>query len=253
MFFILSKVLLFLLSPFIWVIIVFILGFVFKKPKWKKRSFVCAFLMLLFFSNGFIFDQIIKWWEAEPVMMHELDANYDYAIVLGGMASHDSSMNRIVFHESIDRLLQTLDLYSRGFIDTVIISGGSARLLFKEKKEATVLKNYLVNLGVNSERLLTDPESKNTYENITNSIKLMNEPEKQKVLLVTSAFHMRRVKAVLEKAGIQADTYPAHFISSAGPFNPATIVLPGAGTFVGWDMLIKEIVGLMVYKIKGYA
>ena len=253
MFFILSKVLLFLLSPFIWVIIVFILGFIFKNPIWKKRSFVAAFLMLLFFSNGFIFDQIAKWWEAEPVMANELDANYDYAIVLGGMASHDSLMNRIVFHESIDRLLQTLDLYSRGFIDTVIISGGSARLLFKERKEATVLKNYLVDLGIDKERMLTDPDSRNTYENITNSIKLMHKPAKQNVLVITSAFHMRRVKAVLKKSGIQADTYPAHFISSTGPFNPASIVLPGVGTFVGWEMLIKEMVGLMVYKIKGYA
>lgn len=253
MFFILSKVLLFLLSPFIWVILVFIAGFVLKKPVLKKRSFITAFAMLLFFSNGFIFDQVIKWWEADPVMKNELDSNYDYAIVLGGMASHDSSMNRIVFHESIDRLLQTLDLYADGFVDTIVISGGSAKLLFKEKKEATVLKDYLVDLGLEPDRIRTDPESRNTYENITNSLKLIHEPQDRKLLLVTSAFHMRRVKAILKKQGIVADTYPAHFISSIGPFNPANIVLPGAGTFVGWDMFIKEMVGLLIYKLKGYA
>lgn len=217
------------------------------------RAFIAAFVMLLFFSNGFIFDQIIKWWEADPVMKSELDSNYDYAIVLGGMASHDSSMNRIVFHESMDRLLQTLDLYSEGFVDTIVISGGSARLIFKEKKEATVLKQYLVDLGIDGQRIFTDPESRNTYENITNSLKLIDQPQQRKLLLVTSAFHMRRAKAILKKQGIAADTYPAHFISSTGPFNPASIVLPSAGTFVGWDMFIKEMVGLLMYKIKGYA
>jgi uncharacterized SAM-binding protein YcdF (DUF218 family) len=253
MFFVLSKVLLFLLSPFIWTLLVFIFGFITKNALYRKRAFITAFAMLLFFSNGFIFDQLIKTWEVDPVMMRELDSKYDYAIVLGGMASHDSSMNRIVFHESIDRLLQTLDLFTQSYVDTIIISGGSANLLFKERKEATVLKEYFTALGLSEKRIIAEPHSRNTYENALNSKKLISNPEENNILLVTSAFHMRRAQAVFTKLGMQVDTYPAHFISSTGPFNPASIILPNAATFVGWDMLIKEMVGLIMYKIRGYA
>lgn len=253
MFFILSKVFTFLLSPFIWIILVFLFGFFTKYGFYKRRAFIIAFAMLLFFSNGFICDQVIKWWELEPVAVNELKPSYDYAIVLGGMASYDSTINRIIFHESTDRLLQALDLYSRGYIDTLIISGGSARLMFKERKEASVLKEYLVRLGLPSDRIIADPNSRNTQENAANTLNIIKQPDQQKILLVTSAFHMRRARAVFQKKGFNIDTYPAHFISSKGPFNPVSIILPTASAFLGWDLLIKEMVGLTIYKIKGYA
>lgn len=253
MFFILSKVLTFLLSPFIWVIAVMLAALIVKRKTIKKRLFLTAFIMLLVFGNGFLFDQMVRWWEADPVMEHQLDATYDYAVVLGGMASHDSSMNRIIFHESIDRLLQTLDLYSQGHVDTIIISGGSARLIFKEKIESTVLKDYLVGIGMDEKRIIAETESRNTQENAANTLKLIENPEDLNILLVTSAFHMRRAEAVFNKKGIAVDIYPTHFISSTGPFNPVSIVLPSASTFSGWEMLIKEVVGLIMYKIKGYA
>ena len=64
------------------------------------------------------------------------------------------------------------------------------------------MKEYLLQCGVPSDRILTEPESRNTMENIRNSMLLM-DPETDRVGIVTNNFHLYRACAIARKAGIR--------------------------------------------------
>ena len=83
MFFILSKVLDFLLSPLIWVIFLFLLSILLRRPALKKRFFYTGFIVLLIFSNPFLASEAFRAWEGVPVPMSSIP-NYETAIVLTG-------------------------------------------------------------------------------------------------------------------------------------------------------------------------
>jgi uncharacterized SAM-binding protein YcdF (DUF218 family) len=223
-----------------------------KKKKLKRIFTISLIAVLWFFSNSFIFDQVVRFWEVKPVQLSELDTTYEYGIVLGGIASFDEDYQRTVFTGSTDRIMQTLYLYKSGIIKKIVIVGGSYRVLLKDRKEAEYLKEYLVLLGIPEEDILTETESRNTHENAANAAVLLKDQLNNKMLLVTSAFHIRRAKGCFEKEGFTVDVFPAQQMSSIGPFNPASLIVPRAGVFGGWNLMLKEILGYVTYKVTGY-
>ncbi len=59
------------------------------------------------------------------------------------MIDLESEDDNIIFSNSNDRLLNTIELFSKGFIKKILITGASGSLTSK-MKEAEILKNYLI-------------------------------------------------------------------------------------------------------------
>ena len=67
------------------------------------------------------------------------------------------------------------------------------------------MKKYLIDRGVAEEDILTDPESFNTRQNLRNAKELLKDkPEVQKVLVVTSDYHVPRSLALAKDQGYEA-------------------------------------------------
>lgn len=67
------------------------------------------------------------------------------------------------------------------------------------------MKQYLVGKGVAESDILTDPNSFNTRQNLKNAGELMkNRPEVQRVLVVTSDYHVPRSLALAKDQGYEA-------------------------------------------------
>ena len=123
-FFILSKILVLLVKPVTWVLACLIGSFIIKKVQWKKRLFWTGIIMLVFFSNSFISDIMMRWWEPEPVLIETLDT-YDVAVVFSGITrSGMTPQDRVYFGEGADRITHTLQLYNEGKVKNIIVSGG---------------------------------------------------------------------------------------------------------------------------------
>ncbi len=91
------------------------------------------------------------------------------------------------------------DLYKEGFAQYIILSGGQGRF---GPTEAEMMLQLLVEHGINSDILLLEDQSTNTYENIMYSQKLMEQYELKSALLVTDTFHMKRAMLLAEDQGI---------------------------------------------------
>src|SRR5687767_11760974 len=83
MFFILSKTIAFLVMPFTVVIILLMLSAFWRNPKWKKRFFWAAIVLLLFFSNDFIANEFMRAWEVRTKAYKDMKP-HEFGIVLTG-------------------------------------------------------------------------------------------------------------------------------------------------------------------------
>lgn len=70
--------------------------------------------------------------------------------------------------------------------------------------EALVMRDWLVKNGVPEDKILTDDASFNTRENLENAKALLPE-EVEKVLIVTSNYHLPRAMALAEDMGFVAE------------------------------------------------
>lgn len=255
MFFFLSKVLTFLISPLVWFFALMIWSYKTKDESKRKKLFFSALALLYLCTNSFLMDEVARAWEPVTPDYYMTNEKYDVAIVLGGIGRIDERQKRFDFGYSGDRLFQTLELYHRGRVKQILFSGGSGSIRYPEHKEALYVKKYLNTIHIPDSALIIESESKNTYENAAYSKKILDSLKfNGSILLVTSAFHMPRSMATFKKAGFTNVTpYLTNRISGPRRFDWDHCFIPNSDALITWNMLVHEWLGYLVYKIKGYA
>lgn len=252
MFFILSKVLFFLLVPFWWIVILLVWRWLSKNPKTKKRLLVLSILILVIFTNPFLYRTAVLLWQPSPVQMSD-HQKFDAGVILGGLAGYDK--NGVGhFGGSADRFIQTANLYHRGIIKKIIVSGGTGKLGKDELPEAPFLRQELIYNGVHDSDIIVESLSRNTFENAMYSKRISDSLHlRPPFILITSAFHMKRSASVFKKAGFQCIPFPCDYRITPQKFSLEDTVIPNITLLMQWSETLKEIVGLFVYRLTGKA
>ncbi|NVO85180.1 YdcF family protein [Hymenobacter terrestris] len=251
MFFLLSKLLDFLLSPALWIVGLLLAGLL-----WRRRRLLwAATALLLFFTNSFLANEALLAWERPPVTLQQLGTGYDAGILLTGITDvHKSPHDRVYLGAGADRLLHTLWLYRAGRIRRIIISGGSGAAFDSvARTEAADLQILLRLAGVPRQAILLETRSRNTHENALFTKELLAQhPAIKRTVLITSAFHMRRAAGCFAKVGLQPTLFPAAYYSVDRRYTPASLLLPSEEPLRLWGVLLHEMAGYVVYKVLGY-
>ena len=253
MFFILSKFFVYFIYPFTWLLGLFITSFFVKNLKKKKWIFRIMLIIFLVFSNSLIFDSVISLWEVPAKYIDDIQPQYDYGVVLGGMITIDTEHHKILPQVNIDRLMQTIVLYKQRCIKKIFVSGGSGSLT-DSTSESIYLRQYLIDIGIPAKDILFEINSRNTHENAVETYKILCADSVQpNILLITSAFHMRRAAACFKKVGFQhIDTFPTTNFHGTFQHNFYYLFVPDVEIMAKWNFLIKEWVGYIVYDFVGY-
>jgi uncharacterized SAM-binding protein YcdF (DUF218 family) len=250
--YILSKSIYFLINPIVWVTALLALALFRKKNQRKYLKW--GFFMFLFFSLAPIF-QIFAWmWEVPLTDMRTMEKEYDIGIVLGGFSRGDvKPFDRLHFTSSATRVTTAIELYEAGKIKKILVTGGSFSVQEGQLAEGERTRLFLEKIGIPPEDIIIENKSLNTRENATLTKKLIDaEYSGSTCLLITSAFHMRRSKKCFEKVDLDCDTF------STSPFstriNKAIYYypFPNGSVLESWQMLMKEWVGYVMYKMVGY-
>ncbi len=254
MFYILSKILYFLIQPINWVFLLLLAALFSKKPKRKRNCLIWTVGLFLFFSNHFIFNQVIRLWEPDPVLISNLN-QYDIGILAGGYSNFfiEPQEDRHHFNPRANRLTQTTELFFANKIERILLTGGSGYLYGQEPSEALEAKQFLMRLGIPDSVIIVESLSRNTFENAkyTKAI-LAKEFPNQSCLLITSAFHMPRTAACFKKAGIRFTPFCVDYMGEKTRFMPESTIIPDRRGFYHWEILVKEWVGYIMYKLRGY-
>ena len=227
-----------------------LLGAVFTKDDYKrKKRLLIATLLLFFISNSFLVNEAILLYESDGTT--ELDSSYDVGLVLGGFSRKDTILNRTVFFEANDRLMQAIKLYKDGKIKRLMISSGNASVLHQELKEADAVHDYLLSIGIPDSAMIIENQSRNTLENIQFSKKLLDSLGlKNRVLVFTSAWHIPRTELCTNN-NMQVHFYATNYMADRRrDYSPDNLLVPSATAVTKLEMLMKELVGYVFYLLK---
>ena len=251
MFFFASKILWALVQPLTFLALLFFLGLANYRRVWGRKLVVLA--ALLFISCGFlpIGPLLVSALEGRAEIPQTLPKRVDGIIVLGGAINAESSnlLNQPQFNENAERVFEMLRL-SRTYPQAKIVySGGSGSLHGQGADESAVMRQTLTDIGFPVENFIFEGKSRTTYENAVNSKALVSPQAGENWLLITSAFHIPRSRAVFEKQGWSVIPYPAGFIEN-GKIEPWQI-LDVSGNYWKLNIAAREIMGIIAYRLSG--
>jgi len=256
MFYFLSKAVDFLVMPYSIFFILSLGAFFVKKYRTKKNLLIVSFTLLFITSNNYLVNKAFLWWEHQSVNISALPTTYDVGIVLsGGLINTDMfNSDHSILGIHADRFSEAYLLYKAGKIKKILITGTSNFSLLRGRKgEVWQASQFLIKWGVRPEDIILEQKARNTHENAVFTSKILNSKfPKGKYLLITSAFHMRRAHACFTKSGVKTDLFPADFYGGDYPALFEDIVIPDPDAASGFELLWREWVGFIIYKIMGY-
>jgi uncharacterized SAM-binding protein YcdF (DUF218 family) len=151
------------------------------------------------------------------------------------------------------RIMRALQIYRAGKAPLIVISGGNLPWQAAAVPESQRIADFLVELGAPRSALILETESRNTRENAVNTAAIFKEHGWRNGLLVTSGDHMPRALAAFQKVGL--DVVPAATEIQAEPLQIDSLLdfLPDADALAWSTSAIKEMIGLCVYHLRGWA
>lgn len=249
MFFFLSKLLDLLFSPLAWALVLGALAVPWTRRRarrWKRsRGFAIAALALLFVlslepvANGLLYSM-----EHDAPSTYRVDVTYDAIILLGGLTDEDVSREngQPAYNDSVERVLMTHRLVRDGKARFVVPSGGMG--------EAALMGAQLRDWGVEPERIVLEDRARNTRENAVFSAAIAKQRGWRKVLVVTSAFHMKRSMECFNAVELDFDTFAVDYRATQ---RPRTWIQPRAHFFSVSSAMIRELFGRFIYRLQGYS
>ncbi len=216
----------------------------------RRRRWWLALVWLYLMSTPVIANLGVAWLENQHRPIEDLRPFHGHAVVLlpSGTNRLDPELgwvNRLA-ESGWERLLVAVET-ARHVDGALLIPGGS----FADPENepiALTMKNALERMGIDLGQIVIETESLNTYENLAF---LADQLGEKPFLLVTSATHMPRAMAVADRLKLNAVSQPAGFLAS--DVIGLRSFLPSISAVVTWQVVLHEIVGLQVYRLRGQA
>lgn len=168
----------------------------------------------------------------------------DAIVVLGGdgipLADDDWRDNSALGR---NRLGYGFQLYQSKRAPIMVLSAAKGGAL----KMAKILENE----GLSSTALRIESHAHNTRENALYTSQILKQENLQRILLVTSPFHMPRSLAAFRKQGI--DAIPAPSMSAPVARTAAVAWWPQHSALLLSQLYLHEYIGLCIYKLRGWA
>lgn len=184
-----------------------------------------------------------------PPQAMSVVAPVDAIVVLGGAISGDSHPGaQPNLNQHVDRLVYAAALYQAAKAPLVVASGGGQP---DSRPEAEMMQEALAIMGVPRGQMLLERASRDTHDNARFTAVLLQPKGIRKILLVTSAFHMRRARDLFVAQGFEVETAPTDYQRQvSAPTIPRW--LPSADDLSRSTLAIREHVGYWVYRYRGW-
>ena len=235
-------------APLNWIVVLIVLAIVLKQRSWRKRAFFAGIVIFILFGNPALQNLVARNYIPAPVPMNNL-GHYSSAILPGGFASPFQNNATGFFNSSADRFIQAVKLYKTGKVSHIIVSGGNGKIDVPVFREAAWVESQMIAFGVPDSVVYVEDHAENTVDNAINSKKIIDSLKlPPPYLLVTTAFYLPRQKLVFERAGLDVVAFPCNYTSGIAGFS-ASHLLPNLHTLMGWNALMKEVLGTMYYRL----
>ncbi len=221
-----------------------------KKQGAGKFFTVFGLLILLLTSSGISSGYLLLRLEnSYPVFKPDKKntSGVKWIVILGGgknICSNVAVSGRLD-QDSLQRLTEGMYLADEVPSAKVVFSGG------RPVNGISSAKAYAMTaalLGLEKSRIVMEEEPRDTYEE---ALKIHELIKKDRFILVTSAYHMKRAVALFRKQGMNPIPAPAgHLIRSCQLFKPVNF-LPASANVQNSSRTVHELLGIVYSKIAG--
>ena len=216
----------------------------------KRMLYIVTALLLLWVTSIPIVSNSLLGLLEQNYQVQTLDnvEDHDTVVVLSGMVRTIQNNGELYyeFGEAVDRILAGISLIKDGKADRMILTRGQLPWSLGVP-EGEFLSNFAKMNGVEADKITltrvvqnTDDEAKAIAELITSN---------EKLILVTSAFHMPRAIKVFANQNIVVTEFPVDFLSGASKLYILDF-LPDASAFKVSSLFIREMIGRAYYSLK---
>ncbi|QPN60934.1 YdcF family protein [Synechococcus sp. CBW1002] len=263
--FLLSKLLPLGLYPLGLALVLQLVGLVGRRRRWGPWLSGGGVLLLWIAAMPYTSRQLV-WGLEEPAaaLTPAVIPRADAVVVLGsGLRPALAPRRQVEVNEAGDRLLTGLRLLRQGKAPVLLTSGAKVHFASGDPApaEAEVARQLAIDLGAPAAAILTNPGSRTTAEEARDIGQLGRQRGWTRILLVTSATHMPRSLATFRRrSGLEVIPVACDFQLTSrnnygGP-TAASVMLdlaPDAGALLLTSQSLKEHLGLLVYRLKGWS
>ncbi|QEA01252.1 YdcF family protein [Lysinibacillus fusiformis] len=140
--------------------------------------------------------------EIERGVEENADGSANYMIILGAKVK-PGGVPSLSLKSRLEVAVSYLVKYPQV---KVIVSGGQGP--DEDRTEASVMRDYLEQNGIDATRIVEEDQSTSTYENLVFSKELLPK-ETKKITIVSNDFHLKRAKYLAESLDFEVDVVSA--------------------------------------------
>jgi uncharacterized SAM-binding protein YcdF (DUF218 family) len=170
-------------------------------------------IVVLFYTPVF-------WLVAGPLKLSETPRPVDAIVVFAGGVGESGTAGG----GYQERVKQAVDLYHQGHAANLVFSSGFSFVF----REAELMRDLAVSLGVPTEAVILETKAANTHENVRFVSRILEDQDWNEALLVSSPYHMRRAVLVWRRAApdiaVTPTPVPRSQFYAHGAMDGATVV-----------------------------
>jgi uncharacterized SAM-binding protein YcdF (DUF218 family) len=249
----LTKLLSLLLYPLSQALLLGLLALLAMVLQCSRTAFLAGALALgwLYLCSTAVFADYLMGILEDPYPPKALSATAeaDAIVLLGGAIRGDTHMGTLGdLNQQADRLVHAVQLFKAGKAPRLLVTGGAPP---GARTEAEIMSDLLQVMGVPASAILQERESRDSHDNAVYTAAMLEGLGMKKILLVTSAFHMRRSEALFAGRGLEVIPAPTDYQRGVGP-RVLSPWLPSVSDLWRSTYALHEMVGFWVYRYRGW-
>ena len=256
MFFVVSKVVFFLITPSNLLIFLSLAGVILLAVTRLRRTGTALAVVGtvgLLLAGMFPLSEIVLLPLEQRFPQYPLDGPAPTGIIMlgGGIeAGLSEARDQVVVNDAGERPIYVADLARRYPRSRLVFSGGSG-FIGGGISEADIVNRQADTIGLPRSRVILENRSRNTHENATFSAALVHPKPGERWLLLTSAWHMPRAIGCFRQAGFTVEAFPFDY-RTKGWGDLLHFHGFSSDGLLQFDLAMKEWIGLVAYRLAGY-
>jgi uncharacterized SAM-binding protein YcdF (DUF218 family) len=228
---------------------------------WRRgqKSFALAaasiFLFVTIIGSTPVTDWLLESLERPYAGVRIEDLPAADAIVMLGGGSEPARYEAFHIHLSpaADRLVMARALLQLGKSTALMLGGGGAKLDGRTQLEAAGVGKMLVAWGVPPDSMISLGLNRDTHDEALHARAVASAHGWNRILLVTSANHMRRAAAAFRRQGFEVIPAPCNFLTALSTVpGPFSLSVPRYDGFVKAAIWLHEQAGWWIYRERGW-
>jgi len=217
----------------------------------KRLPVILALVLLIITSSPIVSHQMVAYIDGQErkKIVEDMDVA-DSIVVLSGMIVPIKTKQGIAYEwGDPDRFFGGIELIKAGKAKNIIFTGGILPWQKNIQPEGQILAKFAEDFGIPSSQIIVTDDVENTRDEAKAVREILTKNNTNKVILVTSAFHMPRASKLFLKEGIEVQTYPVDFKAGISNITPMDF-LPSADAFSGFQFSLRELIGRAYYRFR---